>query len=258
MYSTSLDIINVEEASKIVTKKRRRKDGSIPHPKQKYVRRKPLKNVLYAFPPFDKSDSLLYLPVTLTRYLNNADFPKLARLLNSHLDKKCEIAINPKFPMINSQMLIKLYELMDELQPDRIMCVHHTKVVENQILATIYKKFTACKTIYDSVSRSTKRTECPTLCEIRKTMSCPRNHPSPVKTEELNRLLQAEEMVTVYSRVDLVITYDDVTKKVVHLRCTPILTSMHAGNVDYSYPDNTVASSCMSVLEASSAAEDSK
>jgi hypothetical protein len=211
-----------------------------------------LKNVLYAFPPFDKSDSLLYLPVTLTRYLNTADFPKLARLLNSHLDKNCEIAINPKFPMITSHMLVKLYELMNELQPDSIMCVHQTKVVENQILATVYKKFTACKTIYDSVARSSKRSECSTLCEIRKTMSCPQNHPSPVKTEELNRLLQAEEMVTVYSRVDLVITYDDVTKKVVHLRCTPILTSMHAGTADYSYPDNTIASSCMSVLEASS------
>jgi hypothetical protein len=155
--------------------------------------------------------------------------------------------------MISSQMLIKLYEVMNELQPDSIMCVHQTKVVENQILATVYKKFTACKAIYDSVARSSKRSDCPTLCEIRKTMSCAQNHASPVKTEELHRLLQAEATVTVYTRLELVITFDDVTKKVVHLRCTPVLTSLHAGSVDCTYTDNTVASSCVSVLGAASA-----
>jgi hypothetical protein len=246
--STNSYIMNGEESGKSNTKKRRRKEELPTGPKQKCVRRKPLKNVLYAFPPFDKCDSLLYLPISMTRYLNNADFPKLARLLNSHLDKNCEIVINPKFPVCNAQMLIKIYELMDELQPDRIMCVHSTKVVENQICATIYKKFTACKTIFNSVARTSRKTDCPVLCDIRSAMKCPQKHPSPVKTDELHRLLLAEENVTVYSRADLVITFDDVTKKVVQLRCTPMLTSMHANNIDYRYPENHIASSCVSML----------
>jgi len=115
------------------------------------------KHVLYAFPSFDRSDALLFLPSTLLRHINAADMKGYSRLLLSRLDKSCDIRV----PYLSSEpvspsLLIEFHELLGNIHPDSVACVHSTKVVENKIVATIHAKFTAINTIYDSVARETK------------------------------------------------------------------------------------------------------
>jgi hypothetical protein len=208
--------------------------------KTKYTRRKPIKNVLYAFPVFDKSDSLVYLPVTMTRHLNTSDFPSLARLLRSHLARDCEIVMHPNYPAVSVETLVRINQVFDEQQPDRIMCVHSTKVVENQICATIYKKFTACRAIYDAVARDTKFNSADDgsgmLHDIRVGarklfLNCDGTQ-EVGREEQVRRMVEANIDVIVYLRIELAITFDDVSKKVTKLKFAPVLTSLQASDVE--------------------------
>jgi hypothetical protein len=176
----------------------------------------------------------------MTRHLNSADFPQLSRLLFSHLDKDCAIVVNPNFATLNVQKLIRMYEIMDELQPDRIMCVHSTKVVENQICATIYKKFTASKTIYDSVARTISEADTAVLCDIRRGAQGMEQRLGPVRSQQLHKLMEADDCVTVYLRIELALTFDDVSKKVTQLKFTPLLTSLHASGLDFSLSETAL------------------
>jgi len=188
------------------------------------------KYVLYAFPMFDRCDSLLYFPNTLTRYLNSSDFASTKKLLNAHLDKNCIIKLNCHMPVVDQQTLINFYAMMDEVHPDQFMCVRETKVVENEIRTSIYKKFTACRFIRESVARSS-----PTFKKLPGIMRMQMNDPSCVSLNNLDeeakkevyRLIKSKTDCVVYMKLDFVLTFDDFTKKVVKMTCEPLIQSVH-------------------------------
>lgn len=202
--------------------------------------RRPKANVLYAFPSFDKCDSLLYFPTTMTRHLNSADFPSLSKLFNSHMERNCEINMSHcKSTRVNPRSFIQLFVLMNDIQPDRIMCVHNTKVVENHIHATLYMKFTDSRFIYESVLKTIKD---PLIHE----MMCGKNrtenlqekiNTAPRSEEERARyaaLLQSDVDLLIYVRLEMDITFDDVTKRIIGLDFKGQMTSLHPAGIDYS------------------------
>jgi hypothetical protein len=124
---------------------------------------------------------------------------------------------------------------MSELHPDQILCVHHTKVVENEIRSTIYKKFTACKFIYDSVKRSHRRAR--SANHPRASVSdqigqqpeqAMESRLSPEEAKALDTALETDGTITVYMRLDLVLTFEAVSKKVIGLTSIPHITSIRA------------------------------
>jgi hypothetical protein len=202
----------------------------------------PPQNKLSLFPSFDKCDSLIYFPTSMARYLNMADFAGLTRLFSHHLDKACDIRINPALPTINARTFVTFYQHMSELHPDQILCVHHTKVVGNEIRSSIYKKFTACKVIYDSIKRLRRRRRLSKRAShsIFENMNMNIGHSSghqvgemesrlsPEEARALDAALEADGTIIVYMRLDLVLTFEAVSKKVIGLTSLPHITSIRA------------------------------
>jgi hypothetical protein len=164
--------------------------------------------------------------------------PALSKLFSTHLDKKCDID-NPHCFLANStpQSLLKTYEMLNELQPDRIMVVHSTKVVENRIEASVHMKFTDCKFIFDSVVRSTKDAiaDCHLISQDR-TENIIHKLNLQERPEELQKhyieLAKSEVDLVVYVHINMVLTFDDFTKKVTKLSFKGRMTSMHAASDD--------------------------
>jgi len=137
--------------------------------------------------------------------------------------------------------LLRFHTLLHELNPDAIVCVHNTKVVENQIIATAYTKYTANKTIYNSVARSTKDPLFEPMFGLQRDDSIIRNlqregRPSE-ETRELSNMVMNMDSgcdLLLYMRLELVFTFDDFTKKIIRYNVTETLTSIEPVCVDYS------------------------
>ena len=200
------------------------------------VSRRPPSAILYAFPTFDKCDSLLYFPNTMTRHLNSGDMVSLTKLFNCHFDKKISFELsNCLHAVSTTQQLLKSYEYSNDLQPDRIMCVHSTKVIENQIVATIHMKFTDCASLYQSVfGRILSSTDQSFLAMTGDRVADMKFY--IVNDEYLLDSVKQEYLALADSGADFVVyvqlittlTYDDMTKKITSLGCSGRLSSMHA------------------------------
>lgn len=201
---------------------------------KRQLRRRSTKAMLYAFPSFDRCDSLLFLPSTIMTHLNKSDLSSLSKLFHAYMDKNCSIQISYMGDeTLNVTSLIKFHTLLDELNPDSIVCVHTTKVVENQILASAYTKYTASKTIYDSVARSVTDPLFLPMFGLQRDASIirsiKRESRSDAEKTQLSNIIHAAESgcdLQLYLRLDLVFTFDDFTKKVTHYQVTEQLTSI--------------------------------
>ena len=209
---------------------------------RRQLRRRGNQAMLYSFPSFDRCDSLLFLPSTMMRHVNASDLTALGKMFHSYMDKNCSAYISYLGDEeINVNGLLRFHTLLNELNPDAIVCVHNTQVVENQIRATAYTKYTANKTIYDSVSRSTKDPLFEPMFGLQRDESVIRNLKREGRpNEEINKLTTtvvnnvAGCDLLLYVRLDLVYTFDNFTKKITRYNVTETLTSIVPVCVDYS------------------------
>lgn len=200
------------------------------------VSRRPPSSILYAFPTFDKCDSLLYFPNTMTRHLNSGDMTSLTKLFNTHFDKKASFDLSSCQHSVHTpQQLLKSYEYANDLQPDRIMCVHSTKVVENQIMTTIHMKFTDCAALYASVfMRVIAHNDLAVMhgsgdrtADIKEHITNAVHLEDSIKQQYMD-LADSGEDFLIYVQLNTVFTFDDVTKKITFMSCSGRLSSMHA------------------------------
>lgn len=187
---------------------------------------------IVAFPSFDKSDALIHLPSTLSRYMNSGDLQAASKLLLSHLHKDCVFDM-PHHPLghYKTRNFVNLLTVVSDIHPDSVMCVHQTKVEENTIWASMYMKFTDCRSIRESV-RSTvvDPTILPMICESREQQVQKILEDGDRSEEELENfraLANTKEDILMYIRAELVLTVDTITKKVSQFRIQARTTSMH-------------------------------
>ena len=174
---------------------------------------------IYAFPSFDKSDALIYLPNTLSRYMNTGDVPALSKLLLSHCDKSCVVDV-PKFSSaINVRKLVQIFDKMFDIHPDcvAVACAHQTKIAGNQISSSLFLKLTDIKIIQDVIRPSLHD---PVLNEIfgstrqqrmQRQLVCAQ---SPEEETQIRTLGQTDNDILIHVHVKLVLTIDEKTKKV--------------------------------------------
>lgn len=188
---------------------------------------------LFVFPDFDKCDALLYFPTTMSRHLNSGDFDAFTRLVNSHCHKNCDfvLPVFSKTPSrFSSARFLDLFQLMNELHPDSVMCCYSTKVVENEIQARLYFKLTDSIVLNDAMSRTVTD---PVFAGI---LMRERNEKfreelqvyqkSEHEQRQISELLESGEDLTVYGQVDLGLQFDDTTKKVTGLKFFAKFTSL--------------------------------
>jgi len=189
--------------------------------------------ILYAFPSFDKADALLYFPNTFSRHMNSGDVPSLTKLMLGHMDKQCEVSVSPDIPLLNGHSVLQLLCLINDLRPDLMMCVHSTKVVENQIYATAYSKVTDVPAVYDSVGHSITNPLFRMMFarqrrdRFRSVLQRAAERQPEEEVRKVESMVESGEDILLYSALDMVLTFDDVTKKIKHLQLHTQITSAH-------------------------------
>jgi len=189
---------------------------------------------LYAFPSFDRCDSLLFFPSTMARHMNTGDIPAMQKLFESHFDKNCAIgSYSGKGPSrcgLTAQCMTQKMEILGELQPDRITCMRSTQVDGNIIKAVLYMKYTNVPSITEAVARRVKNSYFSTCFHdswqqhLRRKL-LQEDH-SPSNRDYYLSLIDKGCDVLVYSRMDMELTVDDTTKKVKKLSIVVTTTSM--------------------------------
>jgi len=182
------------------------------------------KDKLYAFPLFDQSASLPNLPFTFTMLANSGNIDALSKLLYSHLEKNCLITLNcVSQSAVNLKLLLKFAKLMNEINPDSIMCVRGTRVSGQSIKASIYIKFTVNNLIYDVVSRSVREPALvPFLSTTRSGFVMKMIESGSVLNEETSKVREVKETkiendLVVYARIEMELLVNDLTKRVSHM-----------------------------------------
>ena len=202
---------------------------------RQYLRRKNAsdgdKFKLYAFPSFDKCDSLLFLPTRLAAFFNSGDMQNASKLLYSHVSKDCRVYLNIlSNEDVTPRSLVKFQVLMTETHPDSIMCVHNTKVVGNEIRATVFFKFTANKDLYRSMARtkmdalfkpifSTEREESMKNCLSMEDVSAEERALFYAK-------MDTDLDLVLYKKADMVLVIDEVSKKLTYLSLVCRMTAI--------------------------------
>lgn len=184
---------------------------------------------LCAFPTFDKCDSLLFLPVAMARFINSADMKGLQRVLDSHKHKQ-NFVMNYKGLHLALKTFVLFQEILSQVCPDQIMCVHDTKVVGNTIRASLFSKYTDNKLIYEALA--------PTYKDIFPMMFPNRPRAERWKNKLMNSLVPEQDRqglaelagegvdLVVYANMDWVITFDHNTRKVTNFEYSYYLVAV--------------------------------
>lgn len=203
-------------------------------------RRRPT-SVIVSFPAFDKCDSLLYFSTTLIRLFNSADMDAAAKLMNKHLDKNCRVTLQGKNAAeMSAQSYKQVMAMGNDIEPDRIMCVHSTRVIENKITSSIYVKFTDVQSLYTNLARTSKVFEdegvlssgmYPDRARRFQYFAAESSHNEQLM-QDLIAYSKCEDDILVYMRIDFTLTVDDMTRKILHFTHAYEITSVHIVGAD--------------------------
>lgn len=202
--------------------------------------------ILYAFPSFDRCDSLLFFAHSLARHLNSGDIPSVAKLFASHLSSSCHIqSVKASYsgnqsiirPTMDIPTMLRMYEIHDDIFPDRISCVRSVQVDGNQIKALMYIKFTNSPAIFSAVAGATKEPLFASFFgkdwkSLQRQKIEEDDRPEQEKEEIFKMVDEGRDMV-VHARMQYTLTIDDRTRKIKAWKAVMNTTSVFAaGNVE--------------------------
>ena len=189
---------------------------------------------LLASPQLDKAQSLLYFPNNFARHTNSGDNDALMKLFNQHLQSTCRVTMLGHVLDVRSFWV--LHELMQDLTPDVVMCVHATQVTGNQVRGSAYLKYTDKKVLFEAATKNISNAELKSIYgternkKLRKTLQAGNQERPPEIEKQYNALVEADVDVVMYVSLDIILTFDFVSRKVVEMVLDSRITSMKAAD----------------------------
>lgn len=193
---------------------------------------------LYNFPRFNRCDALMYFPSTMVSFMNNGDLSALSELFKSFCHQKCEVRLPATVGMGNANpasRFVEFQQLLCDLHPDKIMCMHSTKEVGNEIRADLYFKLIENKTIYESVARTNRKDSyfapfmVPSRADHLKQKFLLYSL-SEAELAVLTELLDSGADVELFGKIDMRLVFNQLSKRVLELKLVAKLT--HFRRVD--------------------------
>lgn len=188
---------------------------------------------LCAFPSFDRCDSLVFLPVSMSRLINSADTAGLRKLLLKHVQKRC--VFNFKGIQMTLEPYLQIHEFLNQANPDQVSCVHDTKVMDNTIRASLFTKYTENKMIYETAAPLIKH-QFPTIFSNlsrkerwAKKLSTSRI-PEP-QWHSVHELVDSPVDLVVYANMEWVLTFHPDTRKITFMDFEFCLVSVKNGTL---------------------------
>lgn len=204
------------------------------------VTRTPQRLKLFSFPSFDKSDALIYLPSTMARLSNCGDIQKFTHLMKNYCTKDCAVTFDNLEHPLPLLIYLDLIEVGDVFYPDNMMCMHSTRVVENQIQGTLYYKYTDIPEMYLHASLipgvSDNKVHNVVFVGDRKELLA-RNfqlnkRPGHVR-EQLSALFDKGDAFEVYGKEHVTFTFNPHSKKIVRWHTENTLTYLRCEGAQY-------------------------
>lgn len=229
----------VKEISKNISKKLGVVKSTM-KPISNYFTKKVFANMkkMCPFPVFDKSDAMLYLPSTMAKLANSGDIEKFTTLLRTHSDKNAKVILCNKTNLeIPVSKFLELVELVDDLYPDSMNCMHSTKVINNKIVAVMYYKYTDTPEIYEHTNSMVTDPLFRTFfVGSRKDIvqrALQLHSKSDTLQKDINTLIDMQEELQMYGKSDLVMTFDAYSKKIMTYEYYSTATSVSHNGVQY-------------------------
>ena len=183
-----------------------------------------------------KLNSIYSFPADVMSCLNSANFTALSCLTQTHLDPNCEITVSYTHQKLSCQKFLKLFELLNEIHPDRIMCSQKCETQGNRVSGQAFLKFTDSKPLYDSVAWRVNDPALSTFfppcrADILKRKMRPYNLPEPAR-RQLVALLESDQDLVIYGSIDVVLDINPITHKGVRLHLECQYQSVHPANMN--------------------------
>ena len=166
----------------------------------------------------------------MSRHLNSGDNLALSELFDTHFHRNCVVELNcGKQMKFDTAGLLNLLVIANDNHPDSIVCMHSTKVVNNEVHSKLYFKSTDTRTIFESMKRTVID---PTFAGIftgtradrlKRVITC--NMSSEQECAALSSLAESDADYIVYCQVDLQLQFDE-SRRVAKISFTPTLTSL--------------------------------
>lgn len=192
----------------------------------------------YLFPEIPQSvrcDTMAFFPTAFANCLNSGNNVGLSDLVRVHLDQQCDIRLMCHESRLSCYSFLKFFELMNEIHPDRIMHVSTTDIVDNQVTAAVYMKYTDCKLLYQAVARtvtdpSLLRVVPATRAQYLSTRMQIEGRPEEERNQ-LNKLVDSDFDLVVYGCVYVHMTVDAKTRKATGLKMSGDMHSAHVAQL---------------------------
>ncbi len=185
--------------------------------------------------PCIRCDTMANFPSAFTHCLNSGNFHGLSDLFRSSLDRRCDLRLFSGVGSLSYESFFCFFELMNDIHPDRIMCVNTTNVVNNQVTAALYTKYTDCKALYQAVARTVidpalfrivpaTRRQCASLLQLENLL-----HHSE-DPQKLATLIDSDSDLVMYGWVYVTVQFDDIVRKATSFHMAANLTSAHVAD----------------------------
>eukprot|EP00428_Durinskia_dybowskii_P078003 CAMPEP_0170359502 /NCGR_PEP_ID=MMETSP0117_2-20130122/2785_1 /TAXON_ID=400756 /ORGANISM="Durinskia baltica, Strain CSIRO CS-38" /LENGTH=282 /DNA_ID=CAMNT_0010613761 /DNA_START=94 /DNA_END=938 /DNA_ORIENTATION=- len=202
--------------TRIGTDRKHAKKACSPHEASVEVVPKQFK--LIVFPSFEKRDSLIYFPHSMTRMLNSGDHAALSKMMHSYVHPDCDVTFCNSNGL-NYMQLLDVFSIGNMVHPDSMMCVHNTKVESSEIRAVMYFKFTDCKQLVDAVK---KTVDIPHYIHsvgaragLKQVFASDDNAKDQQQQQQMLSLIDSNEDLVVYGKMDVSLKVNDFSKKIV-------------------------------------------
>jgi hypothetical protein len=187
-------------------------------------------------PPPNQPDTIATFPHNVISCLNSGDFQRLSELVNAHLDYNCDISMSYSQTKLNGNAFVRLFELFNEIHPDRIMSVHNAHSFGNRVAAKMYLKFTDCKPLYEAVARMVKEPLFADYFPPSRAVMLRRRLKTALKPdgerERLEAMLESDSDIVVYGCIQMVLTLDEVTNKALGMQLLCDFNAAHIANAN--------------------------
>jgi hypothetical protein len=190
-----------------------------------------------SFPSFDKSDATIYFASSFARLMNSGDEVGLSKLITSHCAKDLTVNLTKDGFFAPVSQYIDMLSISSALQPDSVMCMNSTKVVDNKIFAVLLQKYTDVAEMY-RVSNCivTDSKYKPLFVGERKFIFSRRfslDKRDTSKRQLILDFLDRNVDLQIYNRIDVVLTLHEHTKKIIHYDYLTTSTSVCYNGVHY-------------------------
>jgi len=165
----------------------------------------------------------------MASYMNSGDLNSLSELFTSQLHNNCPIQMTAFNLSLLPSSFLEFSTFLSEVFPDVIMCMHFTRVVDDEIRSKLYFKATSNRVLYESVTQTMTNSPFAALFPVLRSDHLKLRFDVPSKPAEerlaLIRLIDADEDVVMYGTIDFRLVIDEQTRKVKALKLDTELTS---------------------------------